>query len=132
MPVKVLVVDDSMVMRKLIKDIISASPDIEIVGDANNGKVALEKTESLKPDVVLLDIEMPVMTGVEFLKTIQGKNPVKVIVLSSLTQENAEISKEVMALGAYGVIAKPSGAVSLDLRQKRGHEIVKAIEKAQV
>jgi len=128
MPVKVLVVDDSMVMRKLIKDIISASPDIEIVGDANNGKVALEKTASLNPDVVLLDIEMPVMTGVEYLKNIQGKNPVKVIVLSSLTQEDSQIAKEVMELGAFGVIAKPSGAVSLDLRQKRGHEIVKTIE----
>jgi len=131
MPVKVLVVDDSMVMRKLIKDIISASPEIEIVGDANNGKVALEKTESLKPDVVLLDIEMPVMTGVEYLKNIGGKTTAKVIVLSSLTQEDAEISKEVIALGAFGVIAKPSGAVSLDLRQKRGHEIVKAIEKTK-
>ncbi|MDH4182746.1 MAG: response regulator [Nitrospinota bacterium] len=128
MPVKVLVVDDSMVMRKLIKDIISASPDIEIVGDANNGKVALEKTASLNPDVVLLDIEMPVMTGVEYLKNIQGKNSVKVIVLSSLTQEDSQIAKEVMELGAFGVIAKPSGAVSLDLRQKRGHEIVKTIE----
>lgn len=131
MPVKVLVVDDSMVMRKLIKDIISASPDIEIVGDANNGQIALEKTESLKPDVVLLDIEMPVMTGLEYLKNIRGKSPVKVIVLSSITHESAEISKEVMDLGAFGVIAKPSGAVSLDLRQKRGHEIVKAIENAK-
>jgi len=127
--VKVLVVDDSMMMRRLVKDIISASPDIEVVGDANNGKVALEKTESLKPDVVLLDIEMPVMTGLEFLAAIKGKNLAKVIVLSSLTQEDSDTTKEVLELGAHGVIAKPAGAVSLDLRQKRGHELVKTIEK---
>jgi len=130
MPIKVLIVDDSMVMRRLIKDIITASPDIEVVGDANNGQVALEKTEALSPDVVLLDIEMPVMTGVEYLGAIKGKSPVKVIVLSSLTKDDAQISKDVIELGAAGVIAKPSGAVSLDLRQKRGHEIVKAIQAA--
>ncbi|MDH5639213.1 MAG: response regulator [Nitrospinota bacterium] len=130
MPVKVLVVDDSMMMRRLVKDIVSSSPDIEVVGDANNGKVALEKTEALSPDVVLLDIEMPVMTGLEYLQAIKGKNLAKVIVLSSLTQEDSETAKEVIELGAHGVIAKPSGAVSLDLHQRRGHEIVKAIEKA--
>ena len=130
MAIKVLVVDDSMMMRKMIKDIISADENIDVVGDANNGEVGLGKTMELTPDVVLLDIEMPVMDGIGYLKEVKGLSPAKVIVLSSLTQKDSPITAEVLELGAVAVIPKPSGGVSLDLKQKRGSEVVAAIYAA--
>ncbi len=130
MAIKVMVVDDSMMMRKMVKDIVGSDPDIEVVGDANNGEVALQKTKSLNPDIILLDIEMPVMDGVEFLKRVKLISKAKVVVLSSLTQAGSSVSTEVRQLGAVDVIPKPSGGVSLDLERKRGHEIVKAVRKA--
>jgi len=125
-----MVVDDSMMMRKMIKDIISSHPDIELVGDAPNGEVALAKAKETKPDVVLLDIEMPVMDGIEFLKHYKLVGSGKVVVLSSVAQAGSSSAMEARQLGAVDIIPKPSGGISLDLEQKKGHEIIKAIFKA--
>jgi two-component system chemotaxis response regulator CheB len=129
MAIKVLVVDDSMMMRKMIKDIIGADSGIEVIGDANNGEVGLKKTVELKPDVVLLDIEMPVMTGLEYLAQVKAVSDVKVIILSSLAQEGSAASAKALELGAVATVPKPSGGVSLDLKQKKGHEIIATIKK---
>jgi len=130
MAIKVMVVDDSMMMRKMVKNIISADPDLEIVGDAPNGEVALEKIKDLNPDVILLDIEMPVMDGIEFMKAYSAVGQGKIVILSSVAQAGSSAAMEARQLGAVDVIPKPSGGISLDLEQKKGHEIVKAVHKA--
>lgn len=127
---KILVVDDSFLMRALIKSLVDADMRLEVVGDAANGKLALEQVKKLKPDVILLDIEMPEMNGIEFLKRVKLLSPAKVIVISSVVQPGSTQVTEAIHLGAFAVIEKPSGAMSLDLEQKKGHEIVRALRKA--
>lgn len=127
---KVLVVDDSFVMRTVIKDIVKADPDLEVVGDAGNGLLALTAAKELKPDVILLDIEMPEMDGLECLKRLKLVSAAKVIIVSSVAQTGSPQALQARRDGAADVIAKPSGAMSLDLGQKKGHDIVKAVRKA--
>ena len=130
MAIKVLIVDDSMVMRRMVSDIIKADPEIEVVGNAKNGEIALEKTKALQPDVVLLDIEMPVMTGFEYLEHVKAISTAKVVVLSSQGQAASEAATKARSLGAEDVVPKPSGGVSLNLKQSKGSDIVEAIRKA--
>ena len=112
---KVLVVDDSAFMRKLISDFLSSHPKLEVVGTARNGRDAIEKVSTLKPDVVTMDIEMPLMNGLEALKEIMEKHPLPVIMLSSTTKTGAENTMLAMEYGAVDFIAKPGGAISLNL-----------------
>jgi two-component system, chemotaxis family, protein-glutamate methylesterase/glutaminase len=130
MAVKVLVVDDSFMMRTLVADIVKADSDLVVVGDAENGKIAIDKVSSLSPDVVLMDIEMPEMDGLEALKRLKLSSKVKVIILSSVAQVGSPQAMEARRLGAADVIAKPSGAMSLDIAEKKGFDIVKAVRKA--
>ena len=104
--IKVLVVDDSLVMRKTISRMLSKDRAIEVVGTAVDGRDALEKVESLKPDVITMDMEMPVMNGIEALKRIMEKDPVPVIIMSALTREGAEITMEALQLGACDFVTK--------------------------
>jgi two-component system chemotaxis response regulator CheB len=127
---KVLIVDDSFVMRTLIKDIVSADPDLEVVGTAANGKLALEAAKQHSPDVILLDIEMPEMDGLECLKRLRLVSKAKVIIVSSVAQTGSPQALQARRDGAADVIAKPSGAMSLDLADKKGHDIVKAVRLA--
>lgn len=127
---KVMIVDDSFVMRTLIKDIVSADKDLEVVGDAANGKLALEAVKKLNPDVILLDIEMPEMDGLECLKRLKLVSGAKVIIVSSVAQTGSPQALQARKDGAVDVIAKPSGAMSLDLASKKGHDIVKAVRRA--
>lgn len=127
---KVLIVDDSFVMRTLVKDIVSADPDLQVVGDAGNGVEALEQVKKLNPDVVMLDIEMPQMDGLECMKRLKLVSQAKVIIISSVAQTGSPQALEARRLGAADVIAKPSGAMSLDLKAKKGHDIVKTVRKA--
>ncbi|OOE01101.1 chemotaxis response regulator protein-glutamate methylesterase [Anoxybacillus kestanbolensis] len=113
--VKVLVVDDSAFMRKLISDFLSEHPRLHVVGTARDGQEALQKIEQLNPDVVTLDVEMPVMNGLETLKHIMQKKPLPVVMISSTTTEGAENTILALQYGAVDFIAKPSGAISLDL-----------------
>lgn len=115
MPIRVLVVDDSAFMRKLITEIIDAEPDMEVVGYARNGQDALQKLAQLEVDVITLDVEMPVMDGLETLRHIMAEKPLPVIMLSSLTKKGSETTVQALALGAVDFIAKPSGSISLDL-----------------
>lgn len=110
-----LVVDDSAFMRKLISDFLSEHPRLHVVGTARDGQEALQKIEQLNPDVVTLDVEMPVMNGLETLKHIMQKKPLPVVMISSTTTEGAENTILALQYGAVDFIAKPSGAISLDL-----------------
>ncbi len=114
-PIRVLVVDDSAFMRKVISDIVNQAPGLEVVGIARDGADALKKIQDLKPDVITMDIEMPVLDGMSALEKIMQNNPVPVIMLSSLTREGAEKTMKALELGAVDFIAKPSGQISLDI-----------------
>jgi two-component system chemotaxis response regulator CheB len=106
--VKVLTVDDSVFMRTVIRDMLSKDPSIEVVGTASNGIEALEKIQSLKPDVITLDIEMPKMTGLEVLHELKKlKTRPKVLMVSSLTSKDAEATTEAIRLGADDFMLKP-------------------------
>jgi class 3 adenylate cyclase/ActR/RegA family two-component response regulator len=122
---RILVVDDSLIMRQLVSEIVDSDPDLAVVDTAENGRVAIQKVRQLAPDAVLLDIDMPEMTGLETLRRLGLRSPCKVIILSSLvTNQDASERVEALRLGAAAVIGKPSGGVSLDLKQKRASEIV--------
>ncbi len=121
-PVRVLVVDDSAFMRKIIGDILAAEPRIEIVGRARNGKEALASLEELRPDVITLDMEMPGMNGLETLREIMSRRPTPVVVVSSLAKDGAEVTMQALAAGAVDFVTKPSGTVSLDM-EKVGEEL---------
>jgi len=130
MPHSILIVDDSLMMRELMRDIVESEPGFTVVGEAENGREALEKAQDLSPAVTLLDIEMPEMSGIEALKRLKLISRTKVIIVSSVAQVGSPQASEARSLGAFDVIAKPSGALSLDLEAKRGHEIVAAIKRA--
>ena len=105
---KVLVVDDTIVYRKIVGDVLKAIPGVEVVGTANNGKIALSKINTLKPDLVTLDIEMPEMSGIEVLQELQAHPaPPKVIMLSTLTREGSEMTIKALELGAFDFVPKP-------------------------
>ncbi len=125
----ILIVDDSFVMRALLKGIISADADLNVCGEAGNGLEALQSIKASPPDLVLLDIEMPQMDGIECLRRLRLLSDVPVIIVSSVAQAGSPQALEARKLGAADVIAKPSGAMSLDLGAKKGHEIVKSIRK---
>ncbi|GGM21498.1 chemotaxis response regulator protein-glutamate methylesterase [Paraliobacillus quinghaiensis] len=116
--INVLVVDDSAFMRKMIAEILQSHPRINVIGTARNGQDALEKIAQLKPDVVTLDVEMPIMDGISTLREIMMHNPIPVIMLSSLTKEGANKTLESMELGAIDFITKPSGSISLNIQEK--------------
>ena len=106
--IRVLIVDDSLFIRTILRDMLKGSPDIEIVGTAVNGIDALAKISELKPDVITLDIEMPRMGGLEVLEALQGESTrPKVIVLSTLTSRQADMTHQALRLGADDFMLKP-------------------------
>jgi two-component system, chemotaxis family, protein-glutamate methylesterase/glutaminase len=113
--VRVLVVDDSALMRKLIPLILERDPDIEVVGTAMDGAFALKKIGELQPDVVTLDLEMPRMDGIETLRTIMRNAPLPVIVFSTHSREGAYSTFKALALGAIDFVAKPKDAAAGNL-----------------
>ena len=111
--IKVLVVDDSAFMRNIITRVIESTPGLLAVGKAMNGKFALEKIPLVNPDIIILDIEMPEMNGIEFLKERKRRNiDIPVIVLSSIAQEGASVTMQCLALGASDFLTKPSVGAS--------------------
>lgn len=110
---RVLVVDDSAIVRKVLTDALSAEEDIEVVGTAPDPFVARDKILSLEPDVLTLDIEMPRMDGLTFLRKLMHHHPLPVIVISSLGQAGCHAALEALRLGAVEVLAKPGGPYSV-------------------
>jgi two-component system chemotaxis response regulator CheB len=104
----VLVVDDSAVMRQLLTEILSSDPGIEVVGTAPDPFVAREKIKLLNPDVLTLDVEMPRMDGLAFLRNLMRLRPMPVVMCSSLTQKGAAVALDALALGAIDFVAKPA------------------------
>ncbi|WNQ13752.1 chemotaxis response regulator protein-glutamate methylesterase [Paenibacillus aurantius] len=119
MAYQVLVVDDSVFMRKIISDMVGEDSRFHVAGTAKNGREALEKVKELNPDVITMDVEMPVMDGLEALALIMKEKPTPVIMLSSLTQEGAMETVKALERGAVDFLQKPSGSVSFDLHKVR-------------
>ena len=113
--VRVLVVDDSALMRKLIPMILERDPDIEVVGTAMDGAFALRKIAELQPDIVTLDLEMPRMDGLETLRMIMRGAPLPVIVFSTHSKEGAYSTFKALALGAIDFVPKPKNAAAGNL-----------------
>lgn len=111
--IKVLIVDDSAVVRKIFSEELSKYPDIEVVGVAPDPYVARDKIVNLKPDVITLDIEMPRMDGLTFLRKLMKYYPMPTIIVSSLTPQGGKLTLEAMDIGAVDVIAKPNSAYSV-------------------
>jgi two-component system chemotaxis response regulator CheB len=111
----VLIVDDSAVVRKLLGDALRKEPDIEVVGGASDPFLARDMILQLEPDLLTLDIEMPRMDGLSFLRRLMEHHPVPAIVISSLTQAGSAASVEALRIGAIDVIAKPGGPTSVGL-----------------
>jgi|SRR5579875_2011378 len=127
--IRVLIVDDSAIVRKLLTEALSAEKDIEVVGTAPDPFVARDKILALKPDVLTLDIEMPRMDGVTFLKRLMHFHPLPVIVISSLGVASSRVALEALEAGAIDVLAKPGGPQSVgDLR----HGLASKIRAAKV
>lgn len=118
-PLRVLVVDDTIFYRKIVSDILSELPDVKVVGTAGNGKIAMSLVKSLNPDLLILDIEMPEMNGLEVLESIQDLSlDVGAIVLSTLTQKGGEITIKALELGAFDFIPKPdSGSMEKNRKE---------------
>lgn len=114
--IKVIVVDDSVFMRKALTKIIN-SDDIEVIETAVNGKDAIEKIKEFQPDLVTLDIEMPIMNGIEALKVIMQECPVPVIMISTLTSEGADATIEALSNGAVDFVTKKAAFTEMNLLQ---------------
>ncbi len=106
--IKVLIIDDSSVIRNIVRDALSLADNIEVVGEAEDPIVARDMIKQLSPDILTLDVEMPKMDGITFLSNLMRLRPMPVIMLSTLTQKGAEITLQALELGAIDFIAKPS------------------------
>jgi len=120
--INVLVCDDSALMRNLISRIVDSTKGFHTVGTAMNGQFCLDKIPILKPDVIILDIEMPVMNGVQFLQKRKENNiDIPVIILSSIATRGAAITMQCLELGASDFITKPNGSISSDISSVASH-----------
>lgn len=113
--IRVLVVDDSVVVRRLVSDALAADPAIEVVGVAQNGSIALHKVETLKPDLITMDIEMPVMNGIEAVAALRAKgHRMPIVMFSTLTEHGASATLDALAAGATDYVTKPINTGPMD------------------
>jgi two-component system, chemotaxis family, protein-glutamate methylesterase/glutaminase len=127
-PIRVLVVDDSVVIRRIVTMVLTEDPDITVVGSAPNGKAAIEKVDQLLPDAVTLDVEMPIMDGVTAVRHIRRKHPrLPVVMFSTLTERGAEATLDALAAGASDYVTKPAnvGSVAQSMENMRTQLIPK-------
>src|SRR5437868_165354 len=125
---RILIVDDSAVIRRLLADALANDPAIEVVGSASNGRIAIEKVGQLKPDLITLDIEMPEMDGLATLAELRKSHPrLPVIMFSSLTQKGAVATLNALSLGASDYVTKPAsvGSVTAAIQAVRSELIPK-------
>lgn len=127
--INVLVVDDSALMRKIIGDVVSSDKDLFLIGTAENGLDAIHKTQALRPSVILLDLQMPILDGFEALKQIMARWPTPIIILSAFTKKDATLALDCLNLGAVDFISKPGGTISKNL-DDIGNELLRKIHIA--
>src|SRR5690606_39667815 len=106
-PIRVLVIDDSALVRQLLAELLRTDPGIEVVGTAPDAYIARNKIKTLNPDVLTLDVEMPRMDGVSFLRNLMRLRPMPVVMVSSLTEQGAGVTLDALAAGAVDFVAKP-------------------------
>lgn len=128
-PIKVMIVDDSAVVRQTLGQIVQSDAQLELVGAHSNPLFAMKALEQLWPDVLVLDVEMPGMDGITFLKTLMKTKPLPVIICSSLTTKGAEMTLEAMTAGAVEIIAKPTAGLKAHL-ETIGSQMLAAIKTA--
>lgn len=127
--IKVLIIDDSALVRKLLTEILAEDPSIDVVGTAQDPFVAREKIKQLKPDVLTLDVEMPKMDGITFLRNLMRLHPMPVVMVSSLTQSGADVTLQALELGAVDFVSKPVADVA-HLLKTYGDELIEKIKVA--
>ncbi|MBW2107820.1 MAG: chemotaxis response regulator protein-glutamate methylesterase [Deltaproteobacteria bacterium] len=130
--IKVLIVDDSAIVRKIFTEELSREPEIEVVGTAPDPYIARDKIVKLKPDVVTLDIEMPRMDGITFLKKLMKYYPLPVIIVSSLTSEGGKLALEAIESGAVEVLSKPGAAYTVGHMKQQLADKIRAAARARV
>jgi two-component system chemotaxis response regulator CheB len=124
-PIKILVVDDSLLMQKVLVDLLQSDSQISVIGTARDGEEALQKIKTLNPDVVTLDIEMPKMNGLTTVRKIMQTNPLPVIMISALAQREAQLTLKALEFGAVDYVPKPSGPISLNMDTVKDELITK-------
>src|SRR5262249_28382796 len=126
---RVLIVDDSAFMRKVLENIFNADPQLQVAGHAKDGREAVALAESLKPDVITMDINMPHLDGLQATAQIMTTNPRPIVIVSSESKEGAASTLKSLELGAIEFVAKPSGAIDLDMQSVR-EELLRKVKMA--
>ena len=121
--IRVLIVDDAVVVRRLVTDALADDPEIEVVGTAANGRIALQKIPQVNPDVVTMDVEMPELNGIETVRALRPQYPkLPVIMFSTLTERGAAATLDALQAGASDYVTKPANVGSVALAQQRVRE----------
>ena len=128
--IKVLVVDDSAVVREVVKQVLEADPAIQVIGTAMDPLFAMEKMKTQWPDVIVLDIEMPRMDGLTFLHKIMAERPTPVVICSTLAVKGAQATMEALAAGAVSIITKPKMAVKRFLQEDASNDLIESVKAA--
>lgn len=129
--IRVLIVDDSALMRRLLTDLLSSAPEIEIAGTARDGREAVLQAARLKPDVITLDVEMPEVSGLEALPALLAVHEAPVVMVSALTQEGADVTLQALELGAVDFMAKPERNQLAEMRASRDLLVAKILAASQ-
>ncbi len=127
--IRLLIVDDSALIRNMLTEIFNSSPDIEVIGTAADPLIARDKIKKLNPDVITLDIEMPRMDGLTFLRNLMRLRPMPVVMISTLTEQGASVTLEALEIGAVDFVAKPKLDVAASLKQY-SEEIIAKVKTA--
>ena len=125
--IRVLIVDDSALVRQMLSDMLRRDPSIEVVGSAGDAHIAREKIKQLNPDVLTLDVEMPKMDGITFLRNLMRLRPMPVVMVSSLTERGADVTLDALAIGAVDYLSKPK----IDIAATLGDYADELIEKVK-